>query len=520
MSIQSSNNQQSANKRIAVNTVILYLRMLLILAITLYTSRVVLDMLGVDDYGIYNVVGGFVMMFAFLNSAMATASARFIAYEQGTGDISNQKKVYSTSIMIHICIAIVILLISETIGLWFVNYKMVIPDSRLYAANWVYQASIISFVISILTVPLSSSVIAHEKMSLYAYVTVVDSLLKLLIVLFLPYVGFDKLVFYSITLLIVASFDFIVYYVYCKKKFIECQFKINKEKKLFIEMLSFAGWSFVGNFGISAKDYGVNIILNLFFGPAVNAARGVAYQVSSAINGFVSNFQMAANPQITKRYAHGEKESMIALIKGASKFSFYLLAIIIIPVILRADYILDLWLVDVPDFSVLFLQLILIMALVNTMYGPLSTAMLATGKVKIYQITVAVIMFLDVPISYLILNLGASPYSVAVIGIISAFIALLARLFLLDKCIHIGFVSFFAEIIIRNIMVFCVMILVPCLLNAYIQDTFGGLLIIGLFSIMWSCFIIYILGLTKYERNIVYNKLKEFIRHNKTKIQR
>lgn len=502
--MQETNNN---NKRIAKNTVFLYTQMILVLVVSLYTSRVVLDVLGVDDYGIYNVVGGFIMMFGFMNSAMATASARFITFEQGTGNIERQKLVFSTSVLIHIAIALIIILIAETFGLWFVNHKMVIPESRMAAANWVYQAAILSFAISIVTVPLSSSVIAHEDMKVFAYVNVIDALLKLSIVLVLPAVSGDKLIFYSILLVVVSLLNFIIYRVYCLRRFRETRFQMRWDCSLFKQMISFAGWSFVGNFGISAKDYGVNIVLNLFCGPAINAARGVAYQVSGAINGFVSNFQMAANPQITKRYAANEIDSMNRLMRTASKFSFYLLAIIIIPVVLRADYILDLWLVDVPEYSSVFLILILIMALINSMYGPISTAMLATGKIKTYQIAVSIIMFMDVPLSYLVLKLGAAPYYVVVVGIVSAFVALFVRLYILNYEVKIDLRSFIFGVIARNLFVFVIMFLLPYYIDRFLPDTFLGLCVVSIISLIWSLIIILVLGLNFEERNIIVLKL-------------
>lgn len=504
----------SGNKRVAKNTIVLYARMVFILAVNLYTSRVILDVLGIEDYGIYNVVAGFVMMFGFLNSAMATASSRYIAYEQGTGNVERQKIVYSTTVMIHLSLAIIIVLLAEIFGVWYINNYMVYPVERTFAANFIFQAALLSFFFNIISVPFTSSIIAHEDMGIYALVSIIDAVLKLGIVFLLPISPIDQLVFYSILLLVVSLLNYSIYLFYCHRKYVECHFRINKDVTLFKEMLGFAGWSFIGNFGISAKDYGVNLVLNLFFGPAVNAARAVAFQVSSAINGFVSNFQLALTPQITKRYASGDVDSMTLLMKRGSKFSFFLLAIIIIPVIVRANYILSIWLVEVPEHTPLFLQLILLMALINSMYGPVSTAVLATGEIKLYQIVVAIIMCLDVPLSYLFLKIGAQPYVVFIIGIASAFTALIARLILLNRKIDIGIRSFFFNVVIKNLLLFLLMIAPVYLLSHYISNTFLSLILLTVTSVLWSVIIVLFLGLNKDERNIVVNWVTSFLKRD------
>ena len=512
MSSVKTNN----NSRVAKNTIVLYARMIFILAVNLYASRVILDVLGIDDYGIYNVVAGFVMMFGFLNTAMATASSRYIAYEQGTGNIERQKEIYSTTVMIHFTIALIIVLLSETIGIWYVNHKMVYPVERTIAANFVFQAAIISFFFNIISVPYTSTILSHEEMGVYALVSIIDALLKLGIVFLLPLSPIDNLIFYATLLLIVSLINFSIYRVYCKRHFKECSFKINRDIALFKEMLGFAGWSFVGNFGISAKDYGVNLILNLFFGPSVNAARAIAFQVSSAINGFVSNYQLALNPQITKRYVVGEVESMTRLMKMGSKISFFLLAIIIIPVIVRSDYILSIWLVEVPENTGVFLQLILLMALINSMYGPISTAVLATGRIKTYQIIVALIMCLDVPLSFIALRLGAAPSFVFIIGIVSAFVALIARLILLNKMVTINIKSFVLTIILKNVLLFCIMFSLPMVVNRYISNSFLGLVSITFISILWSLIVVFTFGINKEERKWIRTRLTSSIRRNAT----
>ena len=503
-------SNQINNKLIAKNTFVLYLRMLFTLAVSLFTTRELLRILGVEDFGLYNVVGGVVLMFGFLNNAMIASSQRFISFALGEGDNVKQKRVFSTSILIHLTIAIVILLLAETVGLWFLNNKMTIPFDRYQAVNWVYQAAIASFVLQIIQVPFSASVIAHEKMSFYACISIMDATLKLIIVYILTLVDIDKLKLYAILLLSISILNLALYFIYTRIKFVECRFTTQIDKPLFNDMFRFAGWSFIGNFGFTAKDYGVNIILNIFCGPSVNAARGIAYQVMNAVNGFVGNFQTAMNPQITKRYATGEVDSMISLVLNGSRYSFYLLSIIIIPLFIRADYVLELWLDEVPDMALHFLHLTLIMGIINSMHGPIVTAMQATGRIKLFQITIAIIMVLDIPISFLLMKLGVAPYSVMYSAIGTAFIGLVARILLLHRIIKINLKDFFITLIFRNIAILFIMFIPALYVSQFIPMTFYGLGIFCLISLIWSCFVLYF-SLTLNERNMIYSWIYKMI---------
>ena len=503
----------ASNKRIAKNTVLLYLRMLFNMAIALYTSRIVLNVLGVDDYGIYNVVGGIVSMMSFLNTAMTSAAQRFISYEQGGNNIEKQKRVFSTAVRTQLLLVFIIIIVAETVGLWFLNAKMNINSERMFAANIVYQCSLFSFSLAILRVPCTASIVAHEKMGVYAVVTVMDGVLKLLIAFLLLSVKGDKLITYAVLLSCISILNWIIYYVYCRKSFPECRFIKERDKDLFKSMFSFAGWSFVGNFGFAVKDYGVNIVLNLFFGTAVNAARGVALQVSNALMGVVSNFQLAMNPQITKRYASGDVDSMKYLIRKGSRFSFYLISLVAIPLLLRTDYIIGVWLVEVPKYTIEFLRLTLIMGVVNSMFGPMVTGMQATGNIKVFQIVIAVIMLLDLPVSYLLLSLGLEPYAVVYVAIITAFIGLIARLFLLDKMINIGFWNFFIHIICKNILLFSVMIIPLILINKLFPNNFICFIAVSIISLIYVALIEYVIGLEKSEKLMLISKIKSFITH-------
>lgn len=389
------------NKRIAKNTMLLYVRMLLTIIVGLYTSRVVLNTLGVNDYGIYNVVGGIVAMLAFLNSAMTAASQRFISFELGTQNLQKLKNVFCTSITIHITIACIIFIIAETLGLWFLNTHMNIPVDRMTAANWVYQCSILTFIITVISVPYNACIVAHEHMKAFAYISIIEVTLKLIIVYLLLILPTDKLIVYAILVLCISLIIRLIYSIYCKKNFKECTYQFKFNKRLFKEMFAFAGWSIIGNLGFSLKDQGSNIILNLFYGTAINAARGVALQVNGIINTFSNNFIMALNPQITKQYAAGHIKESIQLVYAGCRYSFFLLSIISIPIIINLDYLLSLWLGTVPTYTVEFLYFSLIAALINSMAIPLVTAMQATGKIKTFQITICIIMLCELPLAYI-----------------------------------------------------------------------------------------------------------------------
>ena len=347
-------NQSVNNKRIAKNTLMLYIRMLFTMGVSLFTSRVILQTLGIEDYGIYSVVGGIITMFAFINGGMISATQRFLTFEIGKGNLLQLKKVFSTSLQIHTLIAFVIVLLGETVGLWFLYEKLVIPPDRLVAALWVYQCSIIVCVINIMSVPYNADIIAHEKMSAFAYISIIEVILKLAIVYMLYVTPWDKLITYSILLLIVQLIIRCIYARYCSNHFEESHYCHQVDKSLFKEMFAFAGWSFWGNLAGVLYTQGLNMMLNMFFGPIVNAARGIAVQVQAAVQQFIGNFQVALNPQITKNYATGELVQMHILMFRSARFSFFLLYLLTLPILLETNYILTLWLETVPADAVVF----------------------------------------------------------------------------------------------------------------------------------------------------------------------
>ncbi len=504
-----------SNKRIAKNTMFLYLRTLIVIVINLYASRVILVTLGVVDYGIYNVVAGVVAMFGFLNNAMVAASQRFIAFEQGRSDLRRQKEVYSTSILIHVTIALVILFFAETIGLWFLNNKMTIDSDRMTAANWVYQSAILSFLIKIINTPSRASVVAHERMQVFAIISILDAFLQLAIIYLLKVFAMDKLILYSILLLIIALINQILYKSYTLLNFKECRFVWTRNFVLYKEMLGFAGWSFVGNLGIALRGPGVNIVVNMFCGPAVNAARGIAYQVSSVISNFVSNFQTAVTPQITKRYAAGEVSSMSFLIRTSAKFSFFLLAIVVVPLFVRADYVLNLWLEEVPELTLQFLRGVLLVALIHSMSGPFASGIQATGKIKTFQIAVAIIMLIDLPLSWLILKAGFPPYSVMYVAVATELIALVARMVLLEKQVTIDLKELLLKVLLHNILTGVLLFVLPVVIDGMIPQTFGGVLLLSACSVLWSLLIIYVVGMTKNERDMMIGIIRKRINKDK-----
>lgn len=497
------------NKRIAKNTLLLYFRMLLTMAVSLYTSRIVLATLGVDDYGIYNVVGGVVAMFAFINSAMANASQRFLTFELGKGNWEQLHKVFCVSVAIHVVIALIILLVAETIGLWFLNSYMVIPTERMDAAHWVYQFAVLSTIVVIMRVPFNASIIAHEKMSAFAYISILEVILKLIIVYLLLIFNIDKLKLYAVLIFCIQFLDFSIYIAYCYKHFTECRYRFYYNKHLFNEMISFAGWSMFGNLAGVAFTQGVNILLNIFFGPVVNAARAVAVQVQHAVQGFVSNFQMALNPQITKNYASGNLEQMHALIFASSRYSFFLLLFLSLPIIIEAEQILSVWLEEVPGHTVNFIRLILCIMMVDAIANPLITAAQATGRIKVYQAVVGGILLLIVPFSYVALKLGSNPEVVFIVHFSMVVIAHLARLIMIRPMIHLSLRKYFSEVIIKITCVTTTSILLPTGIYFLLpKDKFYSFLIVCSACVISVITSVFFGGLGKKEQIIVMEKIK------------
>lgn len=504
----SNHNENTVdNKRIAKNTALLYVRMLFSMGVGLFTSRVILTSLGVVDYGINNVVGGVVAMFGFLNAAMTTSTQRYLTYELGRGDIQKLRVTFMTSLYIHVIIAVAVVILAETIGLWFMNNKIVIPAGREEAAAFCYQLAIISTVVSILSYPFNAAIVSHEKMGAFAYISILDILLKLGVAYVLYMVDYDKLIVYSSLMLCVQVLMTSIYYIYCLAHFDETRFRRLWNPELLREMGSFAGWNMWGNVAYILFTQGINILLNMFFGPVVNAARGVAVQVQGAITQFAGNFQTAINPQITKTYSQNDLENMHRLIYRSSKFTFFLLLCLSLPVFLEVDVILRLWLKTVPDYSSVFLRLMLCVAIIDSIANPLMISAAATGKVKVYQSVVGGILLAIVPISYVVLKLGGEPYSVFIVHLCVCIVAFIVRLFIIKPMIRIKISDY-----VVNVVAKCAAVAVPAVVLSVVikrllpESTLCSLLVCCLSAATVATFT-YFVGLTRHEREVVDKKI-------------
>lgn len=508
MSNQTSDN----NKRIAKNTLLLYLRMFFTMAVSLYTSRAVLNTLGVVDYGVYNVVGGIVVVFSFVNGAMATATQRYITFALGKQNENWLKVVFSTALQIHLMLSVAVVLLTETIGLWFLYNKMQIPVDRISAAFWVLQCSIGTSVIMILSVPYNATIIAHERMSAFAYISVLEVILKLAIVFLLLISPFDKLIFYAILFMLVQLGIRICYSTYCQRHFKETIYCRVWNKSLFKEMLGFAGWNIFGNMAGMLSAQGVNLILNVFFGPAINAARGLAVQVQTAIEQFAANFQMAANPQITKTYAQGDLESMHKLIIRTSRITFFLLFMFTLPLFFYAEGILKLWLKIVPQYTAIFLQLSLLVSIVDGVGNPLMTAAQSTGKIRKFLTIIAIIALTIAPISYVVLKLGASPYFVYIVHLVICSVIFVVRSCLIKPLIHLSIGHYYKSLLSSVIPVIFISVPISYGISRMMNANEVLTLIMGICFCMFSVVVsTYFCGLEKNEKKYINNKISSVL---------
>ena len=507
MSNQTSDN----NKRIAKNTLLLYFRMLFMMVVSLYTSRVILNALGVEDFGIYNVVGGVVAMFTVISGSLSAAISRFITYELGKGDQSKLNRIFSASVTIQLLLSLIIVVLIESVGVWFLNAKMTIPEDRMAAANWVLQFSIITFVINLISVPYNAAIIAHEKMSAFAYISILEAVCKLAIAFLIIVSPIDKLIFYAILMCAVSMIVRFTYGHYCKKHFAECNYHFRWDKEILKKMFGFAGWNFIGASSAVLRDQGVNIVINIFCGPAVNAARGISSQVNSAIMGFVNNFMTALNPQITKSYASGDHNYMMTLIFQGARLSFYILLLLSLPVILNAHYILKLWLSNVPEHTELFVQLILICAMGESLSNTMVTAMLATGNIRNYQIVVGGLQMMNLPISYICLRLGFMPESVLIVAIVVSQCCLAARLYMLRGMIGLSSIQYMKKVYLNVIVVTLLSLAVPVLLSKYMEESFLSFVVLSLVAIVCTLIVEFYVGCNGKERTFIMGKVNSIV---------
>ena len=502
----------NSNRRLAKNTLMLYVRMLFTLSISLYTSRVILSTLGVEDFGIYNVVGGVVAMLGFLTASLGSAAARFISFSIGTEDKQSMKDTFSSLLLIHIILASSIFFFGETIGLWFLENKMSIPVERELAAFWVYQCSIISSMLSVMYVPYNASIIAHERMSVYAYFSIIDVSLKLVIVYLLSVIPFDKLVAYAVLLAAVHLFMQLFYITYCITHFKETKMKPAFNKKIFNEVLSFTGWNTIGNLSTLANTQGLNVLLNLFFGPAVNAARGIAVQVQGVVRSFVINFQVAVNPQITKSYAISDTERLHQLIRLSSKFSFYLMLFLSLPLMLEAELVLKWWLGIVPDHTVAFLRLVLCSTLIYTLSNPLCVSVYASGRLKKYQIADSIFMLSVLPLSYILLKyLGVDAEFVFVVHFVLDIMAHYVRLKIVMPLINMSMVDYFTTILTPIVKVIFVAPLIPLFIYSNINQNVYTFLFVCIICVISTITTFYFCGIDLSERIYVQQKISYYL---------
>jgi O-antigen/teichoic acid export membrane protein len=481
--------------------------MLLNLVVSLYTSRVVLNALGVEDYGIFNVIGGVVTMFSFLSGTMATATQRFLSFELGRNNFFKLKRTFESSNVLMFILALIVTVTIETIGLWLLNNKIVIPENRMYAAHWVLQCTTASLFISIISITYNASIIAHEKMSAFAYIGIFEVILRLGNAFIIMYVNTDKIILYAFLLLGSSILIRAIYITYCKKNFEECRdTHLTYDKEISKSMLSFFNWNTIGAFSYVAKEQGVNIVINMFSGLAVNAARGISSQVSGALYGFILNFQVAMNPQITKNYAIGDISGLKNLVYRGCKFSFFLFLFLALPVFVDTPYILEVWLKIVPDYTVSFIRLTIVLMLIETLASPLITSLLATGNVKIYQIIVGTMLILNLPVSYLLLKLGFSPTSTLYVAIVISVICLGIRIYLTKKNIGFPILEFLRDVLFKAIIVSATSAFISLMIHKFSPLTgMAELLLVCLVSWLTSAVLILYVGMNSSERLLAFN---------------
>lgn len=481
--------------------------MLFLMLVSLYTSRVILNALGVEDYGIYNVVGGVVTMFSMLSGSLSAAISRFITFELGTGDIEKLKKVFSASVTIQFGISLVFVVVAETIGIWFLNNKMEIPEGRLIAANWCLQFSIMTFVINLLCVPYNASIIAHEKMSAFAYISILDAVGKLVVAWCIALSPVDKLIFYGFLMALIAWIIQFIYSLYCKRHFVECSYKFIYDNDLLKQMFSFAGWNFFGAGSWQLMNQGVNLLLNIYFGVTLNAARGIATQVDHAVMNFVNNFTTAINPQITKSYASGNREYMFELLFRGAKFSYFLILLFAVPIICETHTMVKLWLKLVPEYAVIFIRLSILVSMIHILSNTMITAMLATGNIKKYQIIVGGLGMLVFPIAWMFFYLGYPPFMAYVSTLIIFIIQLICRLYLMRAMIGMSINRYLKEVLFRVLIVSVISFSLPLLSVFIFEQSIVRFVSVILLSIPLSTITIVFVGMSINERLFIKNQI-------------
>lgn len=504
--------QSESNKRIAKNTILLTIRMIFVLCLGLYTTRVTLKALGIDDFGIYNVVCGFVSMFTFLNTSMSNGIQRFFNFELGKNGIDGARKVYVNSLVVQSLLLLIILLLTETFGLWYLHNKMVIPAERFVAAQWIFQFSIISFVFVIMQVPYGAAIMAHEHMSYYAFIGVLDAILKLVIVILIPYADADKLILYGFLLMLISVLNFSLAFVYSKSKFEELKIGRLFDKKLFKSMLSFSGWNIFGTFSNMMREQGLNMILNLFFGPVVNAARGVAYQVMSGLQGLVANVSTAIRPQMVQSYAQGNTARTFTLMFSLSKISICVLYIIAYPILLEIDFVLNLWLQgEVPQYTSSFVIIVVLISFLNNMNSAVSGVVHATGKMRNYQLIGSLITLSSIPVAYYSLKMGGNPNSVFWISFVFTIFMQVASLLILRSIVHFSLRNYLKNVLLPFALVIFASFVFPLIPYYFMQSGWWRFLLVLCISLSTSSISLYFFGLNHKEKDLIISIVMKFM---------
>ena len=506
-------NYSSNNKRIAKNTLFLYLRMILVLVVSIYTTRVVLNALGAVDYGIHNVVAGFVTMFAFLKTSMSNGIQRFYNFKLGKEGEEALTTVYNTALLIQGILALIIVILLETIGLWYLETKMVIPIERMPAARWIYQFSVLSLVLVIMQVPYSASIMAHERMNYYAYVSIIDVCLKLAVALWIPHARHDKLIVYGAYILVIHIINFLMNFIYSKYNFKSIKFQKGFHADLFKDMLSFSGWNVLGTFAYMLKNQGLNVLLNAFFGPVVNAARGISATIGGAIHGFQGNIVTASRPQTIQSYAAGNYSRVKSLMFSLSKISFFMLFMISMPVMIELPYILQLWIGDaVPEYTVPFTMLILINMIIGGLNTPVTQVIHATGKMKNYQIGTSLVMCSVLPISWLFLKVGGSPITVYIVSLCITCINQMVCLLILKHEFPYSIRDYLKSIILPCFLVSLASIIIPIALHYTMASSFIRLVLVAITGVGGVILFAYYFALNAYEKGMVNDFVKKTLK--------
>lgn len=495
-------NSQGTGNRLAKNTALMYIRMIVTLVIMFYTSRVVLQKLGVEDFGIYNVVGSIIVMFASLRTLISSATQRYLNYEMGQGRNDRLRLVFNMSIYINLIISVIFLVVVEIVGVWFLNTKANIPETREFAAMLVFQFSVISAIVSVFTTSYDAVIIAHERMDFFAYMSIIEGILKLAVVYMLTYIPGDNLSNYGWLLLVATIIIFIANAVYAHIKFDECKYAKIWEKQLFKEMIAFSGWNFFGKASLALTQSGLNMLLNVFGGPVVNAARGIAFQLNSATNQFINNVNVVLDPFFIRTYAEGQKEKFFSAFYMSSKILYFIQLCLVIPLSYLADLVLKIWLGQIPEYSVSFLQLILVWSLIRAPHSPIDKYYKSIGDLKVYQILEGVILALPIPVSYASLKLGMGFSSVFIIMTLFEAINLYVIVKLAAKFKEFSFRDYANKIIKQCLMVSIPYIVVQVYVSI-VEISVIPRIALSLFILLITTLLFYAFALTSQERGLI-----------------